>query len=183
MLSKSVGKSKKPLKKKSLTTTSSLKSNLSKPKPRKKLDEKTAQQLVKIADEAFSKYIRLRDGKWVDGKLVCACIDCGKVVVSYEDGRWRKGIENGHYITRGIMTLRYDEMNCNTQASYCNAWRDKGDVYKDYTRAVDKKYGKGVSKELRATSKLDGSRKIPPKDELLDIIYTCRAYIKRTLGE
>lgn len=171
------------MKKTSLKTTPSLKANLSKPKPRKKLEEKNARELVKLADEAFSKYIRLRDGKWEDGKLICSCIDCDRVVISYENGRWRKGIENGHYVTRGIMTLRYDEMNCNAQASYCNAWRDKGDVYKDYTKAVDKKYGKGAAKELRDMSKLDGAKKIPPKEDLLDIIYTCRAYIKKELGQ
>lgn len=179
----SITKSKLPLKKTSLKTTPSLKANLSKPKPRKKLEEKTAQQLVKPADDAFSKYIRLRDSAWDGDRRVVKCIDCDRVGVVYAGGKWKKGFDNGHYITRGVMTLRYDEMNCNAQSAHCNAWRDKGDVYKDYTKAVDKKYGKGVAKELRDMSKLDGAKKIPPKEDLLDIIYTCRAYIKKELGQ
>lgn len=153
-------------------------------KPRVPLEKKTAQQLVPVADEAFSKYIRLRDSvRQPDGSYIGTCIDCSKVKVVYRGGRWLKGTDNGHYISRGVHSLRYDEMNCNLQDSHCNAWRDKGDVERDYRKALDKKYGNGTAAELKALSKEPVSHKIPPKDELLDIIYTCRAYIKRELGE
>jgi len=168
-----------------LKTNVSVKATIAKkPKARIPLEKKTASQLVKVADEAFSKYIRLRDSeKQPNGSFVGKCIDCSKVKTVYAEGRWLKGTDNGHYVSRGVMLLRYDEMNCNLQDSHCNAWRDKGDVDRDYTKAVDKKYGKGVAAELKALAKQQGSHKIPPKEELLDIIYTCRAYIKKTLGE
>lgn len=172
------------------TKKTSLKSNLSikaraKKGGRVSLDKKTASQLVKVADEAFSKYIRLRDSEWDVSKTkrLVSCIDCEKPGIVYENGHWKKGIDNGHYVSRGIMSLRYDDINCNAQNSHCNAWRDKADVEADYSKALDRKYGKGTAQALREASKLPNSRKMPPKAELLDIITTCRAYIKRTLGE
>lgn len=178
---KSIGLSKKPLK-----TTTSLKRNISqakKSKPRKKLEEKTASELIKPADEAFSKYIRLRDSAWVDGRRVGHCVDCDKVKIVYSDGKWTKGTDNGHYVSRGVMSMRYDEMNCHLQDSHCNAWRDKSDVERDYSKALDKLYGKGTAQELKDLSKEPNSRRLPPKADLLDIIYTCRAYIKKELGQ
>lgn len=53
-------------------------------------------KLIKLADKIFSEYIRKRD-KGV-------CYTCGKV----QD--WKK-CDNGHYIRRGIMQFRYDEIN------------------------------------------------------------------------
>lgn len=170
------------MKKTTLKTGISLKKTLSKPKPRTRLEDKTAQKLVDPADEAFSKYIRLRDSeKQPDGTWIGYCIDCGKKKVVFADGRWVKGSDNGHYVSRGVMSLRYNEKNCSLQDSHCNAWRDKGDVERDYSRALDNRYGEGTAKELKRLSKLAGSHKIPPKAELLKIIEESRAYVKTTL--
>ena len=81
------------------------------------------------------------------------------------------------------MVTRFDEMNCHLQCAHCNAWRDKYDMTQAYAKAIEKRYGKGTVAELTELSKQDGAHRLPKKEELLDIIYTCRAYIKRTLGE
>ena len=142
------------------------------------LEKRTAQQLVKVADEHFAHYIRLRDAENIDGEWVGTCITCPKRLVVYtRDGRWGKGNENCHYIGREIHQLRYDEMNCNLGCSHCNAWRDKTDMYDAYKEALDKKYGPGTASRLKYESKLEGSRKRLTKPELLQLISDCKTRI------
>lgn len=170
---------KKPLKKKSLTTNSSLKSNISKPKPRKKLEEKTARELTKVADQEYSRYIRLRDSHGGETRTG-TCITCGRHLTVYSNGKWGEG-QNGHFITRGFMVTRFDDMNCHLQCAHCNAWRDKYDMTQAYAKEVEKRYGKGTVAELIELSKQPASQKLLLKVDLLDIIYTCRAYVKKVL--
>lgn len=59
--------------------------------------------LKKQADRAMSDYIRERD-HW----KCCTCPDSGK------------HIQNGHYIPRQTLALRYDETNCHAQCPSCN---------------------------------------------------------------
>lgn len=177
------GTKKQPLKKTGLKSSTSLKANIAKkPKQRVPLEKKTAQQLVKVADEAYSKYIRLRDSAGDGENRTGTCVTCSRPLQVLVEGRFYRG-QNGHFVSRGFMITRYDDMNCHLQCSHCNAWRDKRDMTSAYAKAVDKLYGKGCADELEELTKQDGSKRIPPKEELLDIIYTCRAYIKRTLGE
>lgn len=63
----------------------------------------SAKTLKAQADRAMSDYIRERDG-W-------KCVICG------ETG---KHIQNGHYIPRQSLALRYDETNCHAQCPTCN---------------------------------------------------------------
>lgn len=99
----------------------------------------------------------------------------------YEEGKWREG-QNGHFITRGFMVTRFDDMNCHLQCAHCNAWRDKYDMTQSYAKAVEKLYGKGTVEELIELSQQPHAQRLLPKPDLLDIIYTCRAYIKKELG-
>lgn len=152
-------------------------------KPRKKLEEKTASELTKIADMEYSRYIRLRDSEGDGYNRKGICITCNRSLAVLVDGKFVKNAQNGHFVGRGCHATRYDDMNCHLQCSYDNAWRDKRDMTDTYAKAVDKLYGKGTARELEGIAKQDGSKKLLPKADLLDIIYTCRNYIKNTLDK
>ena len=165
-------RAKKPLKAKTAIKVTK------KPKKRLKLEEKTAQQMWKDVDKLWSRYIRLRDSQYKDGVWQGNCITCDKsLLVRDADGKWGRGAENGHYITRGIFSLTFNEYNCNLQCSRCNAWLDKDEMIMRYRKALDDKYGKGTQAELKALSLLPDARKRPPKAELLQIMADCKEYI------
>ena len=65
-------------------------------------------QLIALADDIFSFYIRHRDG-W-------KCVVCGK---SKAQGFV---MQNGHVISRKCLALKYDEKNCHCQCSGCNKY-------------------------------------------------------------
>jgi hypothetical protein len=95
----------------------------------------TVSQLKKKADKVFSLYIRTRDS--LNG--IAECITCGA----------RKPIaemQNGHFISRRVNSLRYDELNCNAQCYSCNVMR-YGEQYA-YAKALDMKYGDGTAQKL-----------------------------------
>lgn len=95
------------------------------------LKKKSISQLKKKADSVFSFWVRLRDG--------FTCFTCGK-----------KGelssIQNGHYISRAINILRYDERNCNAQCVGCNVFKH-GNI-PEYAIRLQEKYGDGILQEL-----------------------------------
>lgn len=88
---------------------------------------KTLSQIKKEFDRVFSIYIRLRD-KGV-------CISCGSKAV------WTK-MQNGHYVSRAHMSLRYDESNCNCQCVGCNIFKN-GNM-DEYALALIKKHGNDI---------------------------------------
>jgi len=148
-------------------------------KPRKTLEQKTAQQLVKPTDEAFSRYIRIRDASWDGTKWVGKCITCPRqCVVIDEFGKWIASSQNGHMISRGVFSLRYDEENCNLQCAHCNVWLDKDEMIERYRTELDKKYGDGTYKKLKALSKLPEAYKRPSKPELLQIIADSKEQVE-----
>lgn len=121
---------------------------------------KTVSQLKKDADKHFSIYIRLRDSdKNGNGK----CITCPK------KANW-KSMQNGHFVSRRVSSLRYDDENCNLQCSGCNVFKH-GEAF-EYAKALDKKYGEGTAEKLHArrfeTHKFTAQ-------ELLDIIEEAKA--------
>lgn len=83
-------------------------------------------------DRIFSEYIRLRDA---DNNGYIRCISCGKVVF------W-KDADNGHFINRKHMSLRFSETNCNAQCRACNRF-DEGNMT-GYNLGMIKKYGQQV---------------------------------------
>lgn len=94
-------------------------------------EKKTNSQLKKEADRVFSIYIRQRDG----GR----CFTCGV------RKPWKEQ-QNGHYVSRGFNSLRFDERNCNCQCVSCNVFRYGAmDVY---ALALQRKYGPDILKEL-----------------------------------
>ncbi len=87
--------------------------------------------LKKKADAIFSTYIRL---KYADENLDVKCFTCDKVMPY-------KKIQNGHFYSRAILSLRYDEQNCRPQCYGCNIAK-KGN-YIEYYKRLEKEIGKG----------------------------------------
>lgn len=119
-------------------------------------------KLKKKADGFWSQYIRMRDS---DPNGISPCISCGN------RKPW-KDMQNGHFISRGSSTLRFDEENCNAQCVGCNMFK-QGNQYA-YSIALDAKYGSGTAKKLHA-QRFDTHKFTT--DELQQIIDDAKAYI------
>ncbi len=87
-------------------------------------------------DKVFSEFVRLRDS---NDEGIGLCISCGKPV------HWKKA-NNGHFVNRGHMSLRFSETNCNLQCINCNLW-DEGNN-EGYRRGLIKKYGPEIIDKL-----------------------------------
>lgn len=143
------------------------------------LAKKSAQQLVKPADSAFSRYVRIRDATFNGRQWVGVCITCPRpLIVVDEDNKWIASSQLGHFIGRGIYLLRWDEENTNLQCAHCNAWLDKDEMLQRYRLALDNKYGDGTYKKLKAMSKLPNAYKRPSKQELLQIIEDSKTQVE-----
>ena len=88
-------------------------------------------------DNAFSKYIRLRDA---DSNGLVRCCSCGKVQ------HW-KDVDCGHFVNRKHMSLRFSEINCNAQCRYCNRF-DEGNLL-GYAKFIEEKHGREMLDKLR----------------------------------
>ena len=139
--------------------------------------------LMKKADTAWSRYIRLRDTVYKGGKFIGECVTCNrKLEVCRWDGKqwkWNPASNVGHYVTRGHKGLRFDERNCNLQCAYDNAWMDKVKMIHAYTRALDLKYGDGTAQELEMIGK---ERYKLTRAELEQIIADSKEYVEFTLA-
>ena len=157
---------------------------LAKAPVRKKLGQKTAAQLMPVADKWFSRYIRLRDCEFTGTDWVGECIDgCGrKLVVLDADGKWKPSSNNGHFISRGVYSLRFSEENCSLQAAFCNAWRDKEDMLEGYRTGLALKCGEDTVKELKRLSKLPEAYRRPSKPDLLQVISDAKQEVEYILA-
>lgn len=70
--------------------------------------------LIKKLDSVFSLFIRL---KFADKNGNVRCFTCGAF-------KHYKEIQNGHYVTRGKYSTRWDEDNCRPQCYGCNIGRN-----------------------------------------------------------
>ena len=91
--------------------------------------------LVKKADQLFSKYIR---NKYASNGAV-SCITCGKT-----DSVAR--MDAGHYIDRRWTGTRWNEKNVHPQCQHCNRFLD-GNIEK-YREKLLSLYGEQVIEEL-----------------------------------
>jgi len=92
---------------------------------------KTLSKYKKELDAVFSRYIRYRD----KGQ----CFTCPK-----KDEP--KRMQNGHFVPRQYLSVRFDERNCNCQCYACNMlYGGQGATYA--IRLADK-YGQEVVEEL-----------------------------------
>lgn len=74
------------------------------------IEEEYLSGLIQDADAIFSQFIRLKYAR-PDGFVKCFTCDNVK--------HWTM-MQNGHYIKRGHLFLRWDERNCRPQDQYCN---------------------------------------------------------------
>ena len=93
-------------------------------------------KLIKLLDNIFSQYIRLRE---TNENGYGTCIYCGNTV-KYQDS------ENCHYIPRGKLSLRWSDLNCNIGHIKCN----REDNRKKIGEGIILKYGYDVVKWLES---------------------------------
>jgi len=132
----------KPLKVKTpLKAKSSLKAKTAlKSKPAgKKQPKPTITKLKKKADTVFSKSVRYRFARKIDGEWIGECITC----------KVRKPIKQlqcGHFMSRQYNATRFDRKNCASQCYGCNVMQ-QGRQY-IFGIELDKLYGEGTANEL-----------------------------------
>lgn len=93
------------------------------PKPKKR----SVSKLKKELDGLFSKFIRYRD----QGQ----CYTCPK-----KDDP--KRMQNGHFVPRQYLSVRYDEVNCHCQCYACNMLYNGQPSA--YAARLERDYGKGT---------------------------------------
>lgn len=99
------------------------------------------QRAKERANEAFSKYIRIRDAIDTTGdELFFVCITCGREVPVRNN-------DCGHFVPGRSDSVLYDEHNAHGQCSSCN--RFKGGLWVEYERAMIKKYGREETERLK----------------------------------
>lgn len=82
-------------------------------------------------------------------------------------------MQNGHFVSRRVNVLRYDEENCNAQCMGCNVMKH-GDLY-EYAKKLDDKYGDGTAEKLHAQRLTTHKLTI---DELEQIIHDAKVAIE-----
>jgi hypothetical protein len=110
--------------------------------------------LIEDADAIFSQFIRL---KYADDKGRVKCFTCNT------ERHWTL-MQNGHYIKRGHLGLRWDERNCRPQDSECN--EIKGGNIPIFTERLDKE-NNGITEILNEEMRLVHK---PTRDEIRQVI-------------
>jgi len=88
-----------------------------------------------VAEQLFSRYIKLRDTNSYGHGF---CIDTGKPIFHYmKDGKWLSSADSGHYISREIKSIMFNENNCHAQLSSAN----RSMVFTNYRENLIEKIG------------------------------------------
>lgn len=118
------------------------------------IKEEDLGDLIADADAVFSQFIRL---KYSDkgGKVKCFTCDLKK--------HWTF-MQNGHYMKRSNLYLRWDERNCRPQCEYCNEHFYGNMIV--YTTNLEKEC-KGITDILRSEAVLVHK---PTRDEIRQVI-------------
>lgn len=93
-------------------------------------------KLQKKADSVFSQFIRIRD----KGK----CYTCGL------QKHWKE-MQNGHFVPRQYLSLRYDEINCHCQCYACNMLYNGQPSA--YAKRLEEDFGAGTVARLESKRK------------------------------
>ncbi len=117
---------------------------------------KTISQLKKEADKWFSQYIRLRDS---DKNGYCRCCTCPKIE------KW-KYMDAGHWITRNVLSTRYEETNVHGTCQGCNRFA-KGKPHLHELHIVDM-HGENERNRLLDLSKHSKPMKKVDYEELIE---------------
>jgi hypothetical protein len=132
--------------------------NWQKKKAKLKLDLMTVQDYIKLTQQVFNKYIRLRDA----GNL---CISCQKKPLKENAGHFYNA--NNHW------SVRFDERNTNLQCEHCNTFLSGNLIY--YRENLLKKIGIEEFENLSAEAMKTRKYTI---EELKEIIATYKKKCK-----
>jgi hypothetical protein len=132
--------------------------NWQKKKAKLKLDLMTVQDYIKIAQQVFNKYIRLRDA----GNL---CISCQKKSLKENAGHFYNA--NNHW------NVRFDERNVHLQCEHCNTYLSGNLI--EYRKQLINKIG--IEQLTLLELEANKTRKFTI-DELKQIINTYKKKIK-----
>ena len=94
---------------------------------------------LKKLDAVFSKFIRLRDSD-DNGTVRCFC--CGKI------GHY-KDMDCSHFVNRKHLSLRFNEINCQTTCRSCNRF-DEGNL-PAFAIHLQEIHGTGIIAKLLAS--------------------------------
>ena len=130
-----------------------------KTKQKAKLDLMTLSDYLKLAQQVFNKFIRLRD----KGNV---CISCQKKPLKENAGHFFNA--NNHY------NVRFDERNVNLQCEHCNTYLSGSLI--EYRKNLIKKIGIEEYENLESIAYK--TRKFT-KDELKEIIVIYKKKIKQ----
>ena len=118
------------------------------------IKEEDLSGLIADADAVFSQYIRL---KYADSKGIVKCFTCNTFK------HWTM-MQNGHYIKRSHLYLRWDERNCKPQDSDCNEFKGGNiPVFTERLEAESAGIIKILQEEMRIVHK-------PTREEIRQII-------------
>ena len=95
--------------------------------------------LIRKLDSEFSKYIRQ---KYAEKNGQVYCFTCT------HKAHWKE-MQNGHYISRACLILRWNEQNCRPQCAGCNIFRSGKPV--DFRENLVKEIGEEEVKTLEAS--------------------------------
>ena len=132
--------------------------NWQKKKAKLKLDLMTVQDYIKLTQQVFNKYIRLRDA----GNL---CISCQKKPLKENAGHFYNA--NNHW------SVRFDERNVHLQCEHCNTYLSGNLIY--YRENLLKKIGIEEFENLSAEATKNRKYTI---EQLKEIIATYKKKIK-----
>ena len=130
-----------------------------KTKAKSKLDLMTLSDYLRLTQQTFNKFIRLRD----KGNV---CISCQKKPLKENAGHFFNA--NNHY------NVRFDERNVNLQCEHCNTYLSGNLI--EYQRNLIHKIGIESYHELEADARK--TRKFT-KDELKEIITEYKQKVKQ----
>jgi hypothetical protein len=90
------------------------------------------------ADRAFSVHVRTRD---IDRHGHAECVTCGL------RDHW-KNLQAGHFISRVVLSTRFNPVNVQVQCFACNVWRRGNPA--EFAGYLQRTYGHGVIESLLA---------------------------------
>lgn len=102
----------------------------------------THSQLESRLWDIFSKYIRLKHAVLIDGIYMNQCVTCDAMKET------NGGMQAGHYISRTVKSIKYDEQNVHGQCPACNNPRIGGGRPTLYRMAIVATYGENTAKRL-----------------------------------
>lgn len=128
----------------------------------KVIQEEDLSGLIEDADTIFSQFIRL---KYANERGLVKCYTCPEVK------HWTM-MQNGHYISRSHLYLRWDERNCRPQCRTCNESK-----YGERAKFMDalEKESQGISEYLYNDMRIVHK---PTREEIRQIISQYTPLVK-----